>query len=244
MKREAFYAHLRKRNAAVFGTSLSARQVTAIEALLDEVQGMPLSHAAHVLGEVYHETGGGMYPVKETVFRNSKDQNPSDKTVIARLDRAYAKGQLPWVKTVYWRSGWFGRGGIQLTHKANYVKMGPIVGADLVGNPSLALDPVISARIAARGCNLGSFTGKKLSDYDDPGGFDHFNARDIVNGDKRLNGYDVVGYAAAFEDALDAAGHVAVKAAPKPVTETTKPARIGWVKIFAAFIAVLKGGWK
>ena len=49
----------------------------------------------------------------------------------------------------YWPSGYFGRGFIQLTHKRNYEKYGPIVGVDLVGHPELAMDPPVSARILA-----------------------------------------------------------------------------------------------
>ena len=98
MNKTAFFAALRARDSGVFGTSLSQRQVDGIEALLDEGRHLPLPHLAHVLGEVHHETGGGMYPIKETVFRSHKDQNPPDAQVIARLDAAWAKGQLPWVQ--------------------------------------------------------------------------------------------------------------------------------------------------
>jgi hypothetical protein len=53
------------------------------------------------LSEVYHETGGQMLPVKETVYAHSKDRNPSDAAVIKRLDTAYVKGKLPWVSKPY-----------------------------------------------------------------------------------------------------------------------------------------------
>jgi hypothetical protein len=42
-----------------------------------------------------------------------------------------------------------GRGYIQLTHKYNYQAAGDALGIDLVGNPDLALDPDIAARIFA-----------------------------------------------------------------------------------------------
>ena len=86
MDKEAFFSALRAKNSGVFGTSLSQKQVAGTEALLDACTGYPLAHTAHVLAEVYRETGGGMWPVKETVFAYSKDQNPPDSLVIARLD--------------------------------------------------------------------------------------------------------------------------------------------------------------
>lgn len=204
MNKENFYTSLRKSDA-VFGKSLSQRQLAGIDALLGALEGYPLPHAAHVLAEVYHETGGGMYPVKETVFPHSKDKNPTDAQVIARLDRAYAAGKLPWVTKPYWAGGWFGRGQIQLTHRDNYIKASALVGRGIAANPDLALVPEISAAVAAEGCRVGLFTGKKLSDYDGAE-YDHFNARAIVNGDKKKNGAAVHLYAMAFEQALIAGG--------------------------------------
>ena len=200
----AFFSALRKRESGVFGTSLSQGQVDGCEALLAACAGYPLAHTAHVLAEVHHETGGGMLPVKETVFPYSKNRNPSDATVKARLDRAWGKGQLPWVSKPYWRNGWFGRGQIQLTHEANYRKMTPVVGVDLVRQPSKALDLPISAKIAAVGCSKGMFTGKRLSDFNGPP-YDHHRARAIVNGDTRTVGPKIAAAAAEFEDALRAA---------------------------------------
>ncbi|MDK3020766.1 hypothetical protein [Pseudodonghicola flavimaris] len=222
MDRSAFYAALRKRDSGIFGTALSQRQVDGLEALLDACAGLSLHHAAHVLGESYHETGGGMFPVKETVYRSSKDLRPSDATVIGRLEAAWRKGKLPWVRAPYWREGWFGRGVIQLTHADNYRRASALVGIDLVSHPEAALEPAISARIAAEGCATGLFTGRKLTDFDLPGGgYDHAAARAIVNGDARLNGLKVSGYAEAFERALRAAGWgVAPEIEPEPVEET------------------------
>lgn len=200
MNRQAFFTALRRKDSGVFGTSMSQRQVDGITAILDAGKHLPLPHLAHVLGEVYHETGGGMYPIKETVFRSHTNQNPTDAEVIARLDRAWIKGQLPWVKTPYWRGGAFGRGGIQVTHDYNYRKFG-------ITNYSDALKLPVSAHIAVTGCERGLFTGKKLSDYDTPNGFDHVQARRIVNGFVRDQANDVAKAARAFEVALAAAGY-------------------------------------
>ncbi len=42
-----------------------------------------------------------------------------------------------------------GRGYIQLTGRSNYTAYGNLLGVDLVGNPDLALDPMVAARIFA-----------------------------------------------------------------------------------------------
>ena len=49
----------------------------------------------------------------------------------------------------YYPSGYYGRGYIQLTWKDNYKAAGLALGVDLLSKPDLALDPAISARIAA-----------------------------------------------------------------------------------------------
>jgi hypothetical protein len=210
MNRATFYARLRSRASGIFGTSLSQRQVDGIEALLNAGEGLPLHHMANVLAQVYHETGGGMYPIKETVFRSHKNQNPSDAEVIRRLDVAFSKGQLPWVRTPYWRDGWFGRGQIQITHKANYDKFGV--------SKAQALEPKTSARIAVQGMRDGMFRGHKLADYDFPAALRNppaTNPRRIVNGsdgtDQKVGGYHL-----AFADALQAGGWAAKASFPKP----------------------------
>ncbi|WP_421591283.1 hypothetical protein [Shinella sp. M27] len=147
-----------------------------------------------------------MQPVKETVYANSKDRNPSDATVIKRLDTAFAKGQLTWVKTPYWRDGWFGRGLIQITHKANYDKLGL--------TKQSALDLKTSVRATFDGMEKGLFTGKKLSDYDylvirNSGvpEYKYYASRAIVNCDTAGNGAMIATYAKAFEKALRDAGY-------------------------------------
>ena len=203
MDRAAFFQSLRRRNSGVFGTSLSTGNVEGAEALLGAARGFPLHHVANILAQVYHETGGRMSPVRETFAT-------SDAQAIARLDRAFAKGQLPWVRSPYWRDGYFGRGQIQLTHKANYDKFG-------ISNPSDALKLDVSARVAVQGMRDGRFTGKKLADFDFPADLTappSANPRRIVNG---RDGTDakVAAYHRAFATALEAGGYS--EAAPAPV---------------------------
>ncbi|MGQ3236206.1 hypothetical protein [Shinella sp.] len=203
MNRSAFYASVRQRASGVFGTSLSQAQVEGCKAILDEAErrGTSVFHLAAILSEVYHETGGQMQPVKETVYANSKDRNPTDAAVIKRLDTAFAKGQLTWVKKPYWREGWFGRGLIQITHEANYRKLG------LSKDTALVLSS--SVRATFDGMEQGLFTDRKLSDYDylvtrnpDVPGFKYYASRAIVNGDTAGNGAMIATYAKAFETGL------------------------------------------
>jgi putative chitinase len=260
MNRSAFYASVRERASGIFGTSLSQAQVQGVEAILDEAErrGTSIFHLAAILSEVYHETGGQMQPFKETVYAHSKDRNPTDATVIKRLDTAFAKGQLPWVSKSYWRDGWFGRGLIQITHEANYRKLGL--------SKASALDLKTSVRATFDGMEQGLFTGKKLADYDylvttKPAvpGYKYYASRAIVNGDTAGNGAKIAEYAKAFEKALRDAGYspkradpVSVPAVPvpepKPV-EPDKPAVItqgpvpagGWL---SALLAVLLNAFK
>lgn len=213
MDRKAFFAALRRRSSGVFGTSLSQAQVEGTEALLDSCARNRVRdphHVAHILAHVYKETGRYMMPIKETVYPYHKDKNPSDATVIARLDRAWAKGQLTWVSTPYWRDGAFGRGPIQTTHWRNYRKMGKRLGIDLVKHPERLLEPRIGADSAVIGMVEGLYTGKKLSDYSFPAALDKppkSHPRRIVNG---VDGTDreISRYHRAFHAAINAAGGV------------------------------------
>jgi hypothetical protein len=184
MNREAFFAAIRP----AFGNRLSGPQVAGMEAIFDacaDAKVTNVQHVAHVMAHVRRETGGYMSPIKETVMPSHKDKKPSDAEVMQRLERAFARGKLPWVKKPYWRDGAFGRGPVQITHWSNYEKIGRAIGVDLRGNPDLAMDPVIGGKIAVIGMRDGLFTGKKLADYRFPAALDaapKSNPRRIVNG--------------------------------------------------------------
>lgn len=185
--RAEFYTDLKK-SSGTFKGRLTTPQVAGIESLLNAAISHKvdnLHHVANMLAETHHETGGYMSPIKETVMPSSSNKNPSDATVITRLDNAWKKGQLPWVKEPYWRDGWFGRGQVQITHKDNYAKVGKAIGVDLVKTPDLALDPVISGEIVVVAMLEGLFTGKKLADFNFPTALNAdvpHNPRRIING--------------------------------------------------------------
>lgn len=190
--------------------------------------GLLRNQAAYNLSTTYHETGGTMQPVRETFAT-------SDKQAISRLDAAWAKGQLTWVSKPYWRTGFFGRGFVQLTHEDNYEKAAKKLGIDLVGNPTKVMVPEIAAKILVIGSRDGWFTGKKLSDFITLSKSDFFDARAIINGDKNkkskgqkvTNGELIAGYARDFDALLKAEGYgetAPAKPEPKPVEPITIPA--------------------
>jgi len=167
--------------------------------------GLLRNETAYVLATTYHETGMRMEPVRET-FADSAEQ------AIARLDRAWERGQLSWVSKPYWRDGWFGRGFVQLTHLANYKRAGVELGLDFVADPDMVMDPEISATICVRGMAEGWFTGKQLSDYLDLKRSDYVGARRIVNGTDRARA--IAEYAREYERALLAEGFGVEKPVP------------------------------
>lgn len=153
---------------------------TGIQIILDEAQSLPVEYQAYILATAHHETGGTFQPVRETFAK-------SDEQAVKRMDTAWASGNLPQVSVPYWRpdaggKAWFGRGYVQLTHRSNYARAARFLGADLLGNPSLAMEPKIAAKILVRGMVDGWFTGERLGDFL-PG--DYTGARRIVNGTDR-----------------------------------------------------------
>lgn len=229
MNRAAFFNAIRP----MFGGTLTTAQVQGLEILLTATEGLPVSHRAYLLATAKHETAHTMQPVRETLAK-------SDAGAVKALDRAFAAGKLPWVKSPYWRpdadgKSWFGRGYVQLTHKANYQRAGKAMGIDLVADPSAALSPMLAARILVQGCGEGWFTGKRLSDYL-PG--DYAGARRVVNGTDRAK--EIAGMAEAFEAALVAAMPPAPDHAPEP----PKPAAVWWLRAVQGVLDALFAKWR
>lgn len=186
----------------LFDGRLSASQVAGLTVILDiweaDMAAADDRWLAYMLGTAHHETGRTMQPVRETFAA-------TDAQAIARLDSAYAKGVLSWVRTPYWRKdpdgkSWFGRGYVQITHKANYQKLSHAIGVDLVACPDLAMEPGIAAAIMVSGMTRGLFTGRKLSDMFNDEREDWRAARKIINGLERAD--LVAAYARAYHAAI------------------------------------------
>ena len=236
MTTAAFFAAVRP----LFGGTLSQSQVDGLTTILKATEGLPISHRAYLLATTQHETAHTMQPVRETLAK-------TDDSAIARLENAWARGQLKWVKTPYWRKdadgkSWLGRGYVQLTHRTNYERASKITGIDLVANPNAAMRPDVAAKILVTGCSAGIFTGKRLSDYL-PG--DYVNARRVVNGLDRAK--DIAKLAVGYEAALmklpvpvsDA--RPPAKPQPKPAVSATAGLGALLFALAAAAIAYFKG---
>jgi len=199
MNKTTFFAYARR---APFGGRLSQAQVDGTSAILAEAERriLPDEQIAYILATVFHETGGKMQPVKET--QKPSEQFVADKTVVKRLDNAWASGKLKQVRTPYWRfdkkgKAWFGRGFAQVTHETNYRKFG------IADAPEKALELATAIRILFEGMVLGKFTGRKLADYFGKGKADPEGARVIVNGTDKAT--LIAGYYRNFLDSLIAA---------------------------------------
>lgn len=202
MVRKGFFDAVR---SGVFGGRLAAPQVAGIEAILDAWDRRPgpgdRRWLAYMLATTFHETAATMQPVRETLAT-------SDAAAVARLESAWRRGRLGSVRTPYWRpdadgKSWFGRGLVQLTHKANYVAMSGETGIDLVADPSRAMEPAVAVAILFAGMEKGLFTGRRLADYFDAGRSDWVNARRIINGLDRAADVGAIGR--RFLDAIEQA---------------------------------------
>lgn len=169
----------------LFGGKLKQAQVDGMNAILAEWESKYSNKddrwLAYMLATTYHETDTKMQPIEE--YGRGKG-------------RAYGRphsetGQI-----------YYGRGFVQLTWYANYLKAGKALGVDLVHNPKLALDLNIATQIMFQGMIKGWFTGKKLSDYFNETKGDVVNARRIINGtdkarliaDEALKFYSCISY--------------------------------------------------
>lgn len=230
MNRAAFFDAIRP----LFG-GLKQSQVRGLEILLAAVDGLPVRHQAYDLATAFHETRATMEPVREALA-------DTDAEAVRRLERAWAKGQLPWVRTPYWRADkdgkhWFGRGYVQLTHKVNYEKAGKRLGVDLVSDPSAALSPMLAARILVQGMSEGWFTGVKLSDCTN-----YRDMRKVVNGMDKAD--LIAGYAVKFEAALLEAEAMPPRPDVEPVQKVGAPAWTWFAEALAKIADQFTRKWR
>ena len=116
-----------------------------------------------------------------------------------------------------------GRGYVQLTGRTNYLRMGRLLGIDLVGNPDLARVPLTAYQIACVGMAKGLFTGLGLGDFIRDDKCDYRNARRVINGTDRAD--LIAGYAHHIEVALRSSV-MSEEGAPAPTPSPDLPPHI------------------
>lgn len=182
----------------VFGGKMTAAQVEGVRELLAATEGLDLHDRAYLLGTTALETAWTMQPITERGARAYFNKYEPGTRLGQRLGNTRPG------------DGWLfrGRGYVQITGRANYLRASQKLGVDLIAAPDDALKPSVAARILVRGCLEGWFTGKKLADY-----ATYEDMRRVVNGTDRAG--EIAGYARSFEAAL--------RALEKPPPEPVKP---------------------
>ncbi len=181
------------------GLTLTPERRSAVDFLLKKFEGdagfTMLRELAYVLATTRWETAHTFLPIKEKRFSRAK--NPREWE---RQDR-------------YWRTGFYGRGYVQITWEENYRKAGQkltgtrlvINGAPVfvevetfVQNPDYVLNQEAAYAICSRGMREGWFTGKKLGEFIRDGRPpDYVGARRVINGTDHAQ--DIAALATQFE---------------------------------------------
>ena len=173
---------------------LSQSQVSEINYIVGEMdkdKSITYPQGAYILATTWHETAATMLPITE--FGNRKYFDKYDTGTLAkRLGNTQALDDDGFL--------YRGRGYVQITGKDNYIRVGKLIGVNLIVEPDLALNKTYAIKIMLGGMKNGWFTGKKLSDYIGKSNADYVNARRIINGtDKAIQ---IARYATIFEKAL------------------------------------------
>jgi putative chitinase len=155
---------------------ISITQVIGITRILDEWDNRKdftdKRWLAYMLATVYHECDGKMVPIKEYSLGKNRPYGIKQK----HSGLPYSLNHL-----------YYGRGLVQLTWYENYELMGRLLGIDLLNNPELALDAIISVKILFEGMtksasSFGDFTGRCLEMYFNDKVDDPITARKTING--------------------------------------------------------------
>ena len=231
---------------AIMGGRLSQKQVDSIEAILAEADARKVSNEwlAYILATAQGESGLDYSNREKMNYSESRLRemaaDPSYKRWRERLNGRFSENarQPKKLANLVYHSilgngdeasgdGWTYRGWglVQITGKDNFRKFG--VNAD----SAVSITPADAARVLFDGMIAGLFTGKKLADYDVPGGFDFVGARRIVNGQAQAAKY--AENAQRWLDALDGAGYLEpTRRVVEHAPETSAPVKdsfLGWL---------------
>ena len=167
-----------------FGSTPAGLNVV-VSALIADVDITDIRWAAYMMATVKRETDNTFQPIEE--YGKGKGRDYGD--AVEYIDKAGVKHSH-----VY-----YGRGYVQITWLANYLKLGEDLGLgdQLAADPAKALEPAIAYSIMSYGMRNGTFTGKKLSRYIAGTQCDYPHARRIING--MDHAYEISAAAEAIE---------------------------------------------
>ncbi|VTU16475.1 hypothetical protein [Variovorax sp. PBL-E5] len=177
-------------------SKLTASQYQGLDQLLSFVQLDPDidddRRVAYMLATVKHECANTFQPITEFGADSYFAKYESGTAIGRRLGNTQPGDGLRFK----------GRGYVQITGRANYLKLGQAVnlGTAFIDQPTRVLEPVNAYRIMSVGMRKGLFTGKKLSDYIGDPGVDYVAARRIINGQDKA--VEIAAYATTLQDAL------------------------------------------
>lgn len=194
----------RSRKGKLLGPILCPEEVEGLSSILAlcALRNLGVADTAYNLATAYHETAGTMQPIKEMggngYFTRLYDVQGS-RPALARANGNTTPGD---------GARYFGRGLAQITWKNNYLRIGKLIGVDLVSHPELALAMANATFILVDGSINGWFTGRKLSNSIPRTGLATLN--NFVEARKVINGKDkavlVASYALLFQSDLVATG--------------------------------------
>lgn len=165
----------------------------AVRAIVNacKAAGLPTNQTAYVLATARHESGAFKY-MREIWGPTEVQKRYEGRKDLGNTQKGDGKKFL-------------GRGFVQITGRRNYADWSKRLGVDLISKPSLAERPEIAVRILVEGMKLGTFTGKKLSDYINASKSDFSGARRIINGTDKAS--LIAGYAKEYVAALNKQGY-------------------------------------
>ena len=128
-----------------------------------------LRWAAYMLATTLYETATTFRPVEESGRGSGRDYG---------APQPFTDRRGVTVQNVY-----YGRGYVQLTWLANYLKLSRALGMGdtLAANPDSVLQPAIAYRVLSCGMRDGLFTGHKMADFISGSNCDYVRARQVVN---------------------------------------------------------------
>jgi hypothetical protein len=178
---------------------LTASQYQGLDQILGYVQIDPEIEddrwVAYMLATVKHECANAFAPITEFGPDSYFAKYDPGTTLGTRLGNTQPGDGLRFK----------GRGYVQITGRANYLRLGQAlgVGEAFVKQPAMVLEPAHAYRIMSTGMRLGLFTGKKLPTYINDAGCDYVAARRIINGQDKA--VEIAAYATRFEAMLERA---------------------------------------